>query len=84
MVETKYKKQLIPYIDFRREYQSYKNEFDQAYFRVMENGYFILGNEVLEFEKEFADFCESKFAVGLGSGLDALILCLEAWGIGIG
>ena len=84
MVETKYKKQSIPYIDFSREYQNYKNEFDQAYFRVMEKGYFILGNEVLEFEKEFADFCGSKFAVGLGSGLDALILCLEAWGIGIG
>jgi dTDP-4-amino-4,6-dideoxygalactose transaminase len=74
----------VPYIDFTREYQSLEEEFDLAYKRVMNRGHFILGPEVLEFEKVFADYCKTKFAVGVGSGLDALILVLDAWGVGPG
>jgi dTDP-4-amino-4,6-dideoxygalactose transaminase len=74
----------VPYIDFTREYKSLEEEFDLAYKRVMNRGHFILGPEVLEFEKAFASYCKTKFAVGVGSGLDALILVLDAWGIGPG
>lgn len=74
----------VPYIDFTREYKSLEEDFDLAYKRVMSRGHFILGPEVLEFEKEFANYCQTRFAVGVGSGLDALILVLDAWGIGPG
>ena len=74
----------VPYIDFTREYKSLEEEFDLAYKRVMNRGHFILGPEVLEFEKAFASYCKTKFAVGVGSGLDALTLVLDAWGIGPG
>lgn len=74
----------IPYIDFTREYKALSGEFDASYKRVMERGHFILGPEVLEFEKAFADYCQTKFVVGLGSGLDALQLVLNSWGIGAG
>ena len=69
----------IPYIDFVREYKSLESEFDTAYKRVMNRGHFILGPELLEFEKAFASYCNTKFAVGVGSGLDALVLVLDAW-----
>ncbi len=74
----------IPYIDFVREYKSLESEFDTAYKRVMNRGHFILGPELLEFEKAFASYCNTKFAVGVGSGLDALVLVLDAWGVGPG
>jgi len=74
----------VPYIDFVREYKVLSNEFDASYRRVMERGQFILGPEVLEFEAAFADYCQTKFVIGVGSGLDALQLVLDAWGIGPG
>lgn len=74
----------IPLQDLRREYAEIKSELDEAYFRVMNSGWFILGDEVAAFEKEFAEFCSVKFAVGLDSGLDALLLTLDAWGVGEG
>jgi dTDP-4-amino-4,6-dideoxygalactose transaminase len=74
----------IPYIDFVREYKALELEFDTAYKRVMNRGHFILGPELLEFEKAFANYCSTKFAVGVGSGLDALVLALDAWGVGAG
>lgn len=72
----------VPYIDFVREYKALSKEFDASYRRVMEGGHFILGPEVLEFEVAFANYCQTKFVVGVGSGLDALQLVLDAWGIG--
>lgn len=59
----------------------YKKEYDAAALRVLESGWYILGKEVSEFEKEFASFVGSKFCVGLNSGLDALILAVRALGI---
>ena len=71
-------------IDFPREYKILKNEMDEAYKRVMESGKYILGSEVLNFEKEFASYCHSKFCIGVGNGLDAIHLSLLAMGIGKG
>jgi aminotransferase EvaB len=51
---------------------------------IVERGDFTLGQEVGEFEKLFADVCQAKFAVGVGSGTDALFLILKALGIGPG
>ena len=67
--------------DFPKEYNVLKEELDRAYRRVMESGWYILGEEVKEFEKEFSKFVGSKYCVGVGNGLDALHLGLVALGV---
>jgi len=67
-----------------RSYKSYAEEYKLAAYRVLESGVYILGNEVEAFEKEFSKFSDSKYCVGLNSGLDALILALRTLNIGIG
>jgi dTDP-4-amino-4,6-dideoxygalactose transaminase len=74
----------VPFLDLRTPYIELKDELDGAYKRVMESGWYILGKECEAFEKEFADYCESKYCVGVGNGLDALHLILRAYGIGEG
>ena len=66
---------------FSREYTELKNEFGLAYDKVMEGGRYILGEEVSLFEKEFASFIGVKHCIGVGNGLDALRLSLEAYGV---
>jgi dTDP-4-amino-4,6-dideoxygalactose transaminase len=83
-VDSLNKVQHVPYLDFKREYQNLKSEYDKAYFKVMSKGHFILGNEVEMFEQNFAKFCNTSHAIGVASGIDALILTLKAWGIGSG
>ena len=50
----------------------------------MQHGRFILGPEVAEFETVIAQYCKRKFAVGVGSGTDAIFLALKVLGIGAG
>jgi len=57
---------------------------DAAYRRVMDSGWVVLGPEVAAFEEEFAAYCDARYAVGVGNGLDALTLSLRAAGIGPG
>jgi dTDP-4-amino-4,6-dideoxygalactose transaminase len=74
----------IPFLDLKASYLELKPELDDAYHRVMETGWYILGEEVSGFEKEFADYCGVKHCVGVGNGLEALHLILRAMGIGPG
>ncbi len=74
----------IPFLDMKSPYQELKDELDIAYRRVMESGWYILGEEVEAFEREFAAYCGSKYCIGLGNGLEALHLILRAYGIGEG
>jgi dTDP-4-amino-4,6-dideoxygalactose transaminase len=74
----------IPFLDLKAPYLELKNELDEAYKRVMESGWYILGEECEAFEKEFADYCGTKYCIGVGNGLDALHLILRAYGIGRG
>ena len=74
----------VPFLDMRSPYQELKAELDEAYFRVMESGWYIGGEELESFEAEFARFCGVKHCVGVGNGLEALHLALRAWGIGAG
>lgn len=75
---------MIPMNDFRLQYCSIKEEIDKAISEVLESGWYILGAQVKAFEKEFADYCGVKFAVGVGNGLEALQLALLAHKIGDG
>ena len=67
-----------------RQYQMYEKEYNQAALRVLKSGWYILGNEVKQFEEEFKNHLGAKYCVGLNSGLDALILAVRALGIGKG
>ena len=67
-----------------RQYKMFEKEYDAAALRVLKSGWYILGNEVKQFEDEFKKHVNSKFCVGLNSGLDALILAVRALGIGNG
>lgn len=61
-----------------------RRDLDAAYARVMDSGWMILGPELAAFEAEFAGFCGAAHAVGVGNGLDALVLALRAAGVGPG
>ena len=74
----------IPFLDLKTPYQELKSELDGAYFRVMNSGWYILGEEVEAFEKAYARFCGVRHCIGMGNGLEALHLILRAYGIGPG
>jgi len=74
----------VPLYDLRAEYFYMKNYIDSAIKRVLNRGIFVLGEEVKTFEAEFAQYCGTKYAVGVGSGTAALHLALLACGIGPG
>ncbi len=74
----------VPFVDLQAQYRTLRAELEAAVRRVMERSDFILGEEVERFEEEFASYCEVGHAVGVGSGLDALVLALRAYGIGPG
>jgi dTDP-4-amino-4,6-dideoxygalactose transaminase len=74
----------IPFNDFDSPYKELKAELDSAYFRFMESGWYVLGEEVRAFEDEYAAYCGTKYCVGVGNCLDAMHLVLRAWDIGAG
>lgn len=74
----------IPFFDLSKQNNGIKKDIDIAISRVINRGVFILGPEVVEFEKKFAEFTGTKYAVGVASGTDAIILSLLSLGIGDG
>jgi dTDP-4-amino-4,6-dideoxygalactose transaminase len=68
----------------KAQYLSYKGEIDAAISRVMDSGWYILGNEVRSFEEEFSDYIGVAHGIGVGSGTEAIHLALTACGIGEG
>ena len=74
----------VPFIDLRAQYESIKDEVALAIQQVLDSSAFAGGPFVGQFEKEFASFCQCKYAIGVGSGTEALWLTLLALGIGPG
>ena len=74
----------VPLVDLKRQYRSIKEEVDSAIQDVLETQAFILGPQVKEFESLFASYCNTKHAIGVSSGTDALLLALKSLGIGDG
>jgi dTDP-4-amino-4,6-dideoxygalactose transaminase len=74
----------IPFLDLRASYLELKDELDDACLRAMDSGWYIFGEEVTSFEAEYADFCGAQHCIGVGNGLDALFLALQAMGVGPG
>ena len=74
----------IRFVDLGRQYQSIKEEVDAALLRAVASTDYILGDEVRQFEDEFASYCGTRHCVGVGSGTAAIQLALEALGISEG
>ena len=74
----------VPFLDVRAGYLELRAEIDDAVGRVLAGGQLVLGPETRAFEEEFAQFTGARFCVGVANGLDALVLSLEALGVGPG
>ena len=73
---------MIPFNNFKLHYQNIKQPLDQAISRVMESGWYILGQEVESFENEFSKYIGVKYSVGVASGTEAITLSLMANNVG--
>jgi dTDP-4-amino-4,6-dideoxygalactose transaminase len=71
----------IPFVDLKIQYSSIENEVQDAIRRVVNSSHFIGGEPVISFEKKFAAYCDTKYAVGVANGTDALQIVLRALGI---
>jgi dTDP-4-amino-4,6-dideoxygalactose transaminase len=74
----------IPFLELDKGYFELKEEIDHAVAKVLSSGKYILGEEVAQFELEFANYCSSADAIGVGNGFDALLISLMALEIGPG
>jgi dTDP-4-amino-4,6-dideoxygalactose transaminase len=74
----------IPFINITAQHKPIKDEILTAISNVIDHSQFILGDEVVEFERQFAELCGVRYAIGVNSGTDALILALKSVGIGPG
>lgn len=74
----------VPLLDLNRQHQPLHDEIVQAMSRVVESNAFILGPEVTKLEGQVAEYCETRFAIGVSSGTDALLVSLMAIGLGPG
>ncbi|MFW3326884.1 DegT/DnrJ/EryC1/StrS family aminotransferase [Aliarcobacter butzleri] len=70
---------MIPFLDLKGLNAQYRDELIDACTKVIDSGWYVQGNECKEFEKEFAQYCGAKYAIGVANGLDALILILRAY-----
>jgi dTDP-4-amino-4,6-dideoxygalactose transaminase len=68
----------IPFLDLKSTYTEIKDDIDSAMQRVMDSGYYLLGQELKSFEAEYAAYVGAKHCIGVGNGLDALHLSLRA------
>jgi len=75
---------MVPFFSLKSGHDKLKRELMAAVERVYDHGQFILGDELIRFEKQYAAFAGTKFCIGVGNGYDALVLSLRALGIGPG
>jgi dTDP-4-amino-4,6-dideoxygalactose transaminase len=70
---------IIEYESLARTNAAFADDYRAAFETVLKSGWYILGNQVADFEKEFAEYCGTKYCIGVASGLDAIILALKAF-----
>jgi len=70
---------MIPFLDLKGINAQYRTKLIEACAKVVDSGWYVQGNEHKEFEKEFAQYCGTKYAIGVGNGLEALVLILRAY-----
>lgn len=70
---------MIPFLNLQSINNQYQQELKEACSRVIDSGWYIMGKELENFEASFANYCGTKYAIGVANGLDALTLVLRAW-----
>ena len=75
------KGKMIPVMNVTRQYASIQDKLDKAALDVLHGGQYILGKSVEDFEKAFASYCGTEYALGVGNGSDALTIALKACGV---
>jgi len=70
---------LIQFLDLQKVTQKYESEIKKAVNRIIDSGWYLLGEEVRQFEAEYASYCGTKHCIGVANGLDALHLILRAY-----
>ncbi len=70
---------MIKFLDLQEINAQYQEELKEACSRVIDSGWYLNGNELNTFEKEFSAYCATYYCVGVANGLDALTLTLRAW-----
>ncbi|SNS43639.1 dTDP-4-amino-4,6-dideoxygalactose transaminase [Anaerovirgula multivorans] len=70
---------MIPFLDLKKINDQYHEEIIESMEKILNSGWYILGEQVKAFEKEFSDYCGSKHCIGVANGLDALILILQGY-----
>lgn len=70
---------MIDFLNLKEINSQYNNELKEACSRVIDSGWYIMGNELNDFEKNFSIYCNVKHTIGVANGLDALTLVLRAW-----
>ena len=75
---------MINFVSLQREFEEIKDEVQKAINEVLERQWFILGEELKNFEKEFSNYIGSEYGIGVNSGSDALYLAILACEIGQG
>lgn len=75
---------MIPLVDVRRQHDPLRKEINAAISRIIDSSAFVFGSDLTKFESEFAKYCGTKYALGVGNGADALRLVIYALGVGVG
>lgn len=70
---------MIKFLDLKKINEPYETAFQEKLNAVLENGWYILGNEVKSFETNFAAYCGTKHCIGVGNGFDALVLIFKGY-----
>lgn len=70
---------MIKFLDLKKINSLYQQELKECCARVIDSGWYIRGQECDDFEKKFAEYCGTKYAIGVANGLDALILIIRAY-----
>lgn len=70
---------MIPFLDLKKLNAPYEAAFQEKLESVLSNGWYILGREVETFEKAFAEYCQTKYCIGVGNGFDALVLIFRGY-----
>ena len=70
---------MIHFLDLKKMNQAYEQQFEQKLKQFLALGWYVLGSETEKFEKDFANYCGTRYAIGVANGLDALILILKGY-----
>ncbi len=74
----------VPFLDLGAIQAAQRSELIEAFARVLDSGWYVMGRELSQFEAAWAGYCGATQAVGVANGLDAMVLVLRAWGVGPG